>query len=139
MHVGADALEPPQQLEVVVERQVRVQAVDHVHLGEGLVLPSPQLVPHLIEGQGIGAVVTRPQPCERTEQTARDADVGRLDPDVVIEERLAGMPPFALAIGEPAQRQQVGAVEQPYAVLVEQPNPGVELFRDIEEPGPGES
>ena len=139
MHVGADALEPPQQLQVVVERQVRVQAVDHVHLGQGLVPPGPQLVPHLVEGQGIGAVVTRLQPGERTEQAAGDADVGRLDADVVIEERPAGVPPFTLAIGEPAQRQQIGAGEQPCAVLVAQPNPGVELFRDVEKPGAGES
>ena len=139
MHVGADALEPPQQLQVVVERQIRMQAVDHVHFGQGLVPPGPQLVPHLVERQGVGAVVTRLQPGERAEQTARDADVGRLDPDVVIEERPAGMPPFALAVGEPAQRQEVGAGEQPYAVLVAQPHPGVDLFRNIEEPGPGES
>ena len=139
MHVGADALEPPQQLQVVVERQVRVQTVDHVYLGQGLVLPRPQLVPHLLQGQGVGTVVAGLQAGERAEQAACDADVGRLDADVVVEERPARVPPLALAVGQPTQRQQVGAGEQPHAVFVAQPHPVVELLGDIEQPSCGKA
>ena len=45
--VGTDPLEPAQQLRVVVERQIGMQAVDDVDFGERLVRALPQLVPRL--------------------------------------------------------------------------------------------
>ena len=45
--LGPDALEAAQQLRVVVERQIGMQAVDDVDFGERLVGALAQLVPRL--------------------------------------------------------------------------------------------
>ena len=134
MHIGANPLQPPQQLEVVVERQVGVQPVDHVHLGQRLVLPDTQLVPHLFEAQGVGAVIAGLQPRERAEQTVGHADVGRLDADVVVEEGAPGVPLLALAVGQPAEGEQIRAGEQPHPVVELEPGPRLELVGDVEQP-----
>ena len=49
MDVRTDPLEAAQHVQVVVERQIRVQAVDDVDLGERLVRARAQLVPGLLE------------------------------------------------------------------------------------------
>jgi hypothetical protein len=49
MNVGADPFEAPEQLRVVVERQIRVQAVDDVDLGQRLITPAPKLLPRLFQ------------------------------------------------------------------------------------------
>ena len=46
--------------------------------------------------------VGRLQPRERAEQARRLADVGRLEPQVVIEVGARAVPALALAIGQPA-------------------------------------
>ena len=94
--VGTDPLEAAQQLRVVVERQVGVQTVDDVDLGERLMGALPQLVPRLLERHRVGAVVARLEAGERAEQAARDADVGRLEADVVVVEGSRAVPLLAL-------------------------------------------
>ena len=44
-----------QQIRVVAERQVRVQAVDDVDFGERLVAALPELVEHLLHRHGVRA------------------------------------------------------------------------------------
>ena len=107
--VGADALEAAQQLGVVVERQVGMQPVDDVDLGQRLVRALAQLVPRLLERHRVGAVVARLEAGERAEQAARDADVGRLEADVVVVEGARAVALLALAVREPADAQQIGA------------------------------
>ena len=114
--VGPDALEAAEQLRVVVERQVGMQAVDDVDLGERLVGALPQLVPRLLERHRVGAVVAGLQAGERAEQAARDADVGRLEADVVVVEGAGAVPLLALAVGEPADGERDRGVEQPDAL-----------------------
>ena len=46
------------------------------------------------------------------------------------------MTTFTLTVGEPAERQQVGAGEEPDAVLEVEPFTGVELLGDPSEPQP---
>src|SRR5262249_42769846 len=41
---------------------------------------------------------------------------------------------LALAVREPAERERVGRVEEPYAVLERQPDAAVEFVRDVAEP-----
>ena len=82
--VGTDPLEAAQQLRVVVERQIGMQAVDDVDFGERLVAARAQLVPGLLERHRVGAGVAGLQPRERAEQAARHADVGRFEADVVV-------------------------------------------------------
>jgi hypothetical protein len=43
---------------------------------------------------------------------------------------------FALAIGEPAERQQVGAVEEPDPIVELEPFSGVKPLGDSSEPQP---
>ena len=85
-----------------------MQAVDDVDFGERLVGALPQLVPGLVERHRVGAGIARLQPRERAEQAAGDADVGRLEADVVVVVGAAAVPLLALAVGEPADREQIG-------------------------------
>ena len=117
MNPGTDPFEAAQQLRVVVERQIGMQAVDDVDFGERLVGALPQLVPRLLERHRVGAGVAGLQPRERAEQTAGDADVGRFEPDVVVVVGARAVPLLALAIGEPADGEEIGRLEQPHAVL----------------------
>ena len=128
--IRPDPLEAAQQLQVVVPGQIGMQAVDDVHLRQRLIRPLAQLVPRLLQAHRVGAVVARLQPREGAEETARDADVGRLEADVVVEVGTAAVPPLALAVGEPADREEIGRREQPDAVVQRQPFTGIELVRD---------
>ena len=49
------------------------------------------------------------------------------------------MPLLALAVREPADGEQIGALEQPHAVVERQPLAGVELVGDIGEAGGGDT
>ena len=135
MDVRLDALEPAQQLRVIVPRQVRVQAVDHVDFGERLVGALAQLVPRLLERHRVRALVAGLQSREGAEEAACDADVGRLETDVVVVERLRAVAFFALAIGEPSHRQQIAALEEPDPVSEAESLATIELPRDVQETG----
>ena len=84
MDPGPDPLEAAQQLQIVVERQIRMQAVDDVDFGEGLMGTLPQLVPRLLERHRVRPVVAGLQPRERAEEAAGDADVGRFEADIEV-------------------------------------------------------
>ena len=136
---GRIRLKPAQQLRVVVERQIGMQAVDDVDFGERLVGALPQLVPRLLERHRVGAGIARLEPRERAEQAARHADVGRLEADVVVVEGAAAVPLLALAIGQPADGQQIGASNSRTPSSSVEALAGVELVGDVEEAGGGEA
>src|ERR1051325_5124056 len=98
MNARSNALEPLQQLCVVRERQIRIQAVDDVELGEGLVRALAQLVPGLFERHRVCLGHTWLESRERAEQTTRLADVGRFEPQVVVEIGARAMTLFALTV-----------------------------------------
>ena len=72
-----------------------------------------QLVEDLLDRHRVRAGHALLQPRERAEQARRLADVRRLEPQVVIEVGARAVAALALAIGDPAERQQIGRVEQP--------------------------
>ena len=78
MNLRTDALAAPQQLCVVIERQIRIEAVDDVELGEGLVGTLPKLVPGLLEGHRVRLGHAGFETRKRAEQAARLADIRRL-------------------------------------------------------------
>ena len=49
------------------------------------------------------------------------------------------MPPLALAVGEPADGEQIGRLEQADAVVEVEPDAGVEFFGDVGEAGGSET
>ena len=120
MDAGANALEAAQHLQVVVERQIGMQSVDDVDFGQWLVRALTQLVPRLLERHRVRAVVARLQARERAEQATRDADVGRFEPDVEVVIGARAVALLALAIGEPAKRQDIGTLEQPHSLVERQ-------------------
>ena len=130
VNVGTNRLQAAQQILVVVERQLGMQAVDDVDFGERLVGALAELVEHLLDAHRVRAGIVRAQPRERAEQARRLADVGRLEPQVVIEVGARAVPTLALAIGQPARApSRSGVVEQPHAIVERQPLAGaVELF-----------
>ena len=135
VNVRADALEAAQQVRVVAERQVGVQAVDDVDFGERLVRAGAELVPGLLERQRVRALVARLQPRERAEEAAGDTDVRRLDADVVVEVGAAVVPALALAVRERADGEQVARLEEAQPVGRVEPLASLELLGDVGEPG----
>ena len=132
---GRTFFKPAQQIGVVAERQPRVQAVDDVHFGDGLAGALPELVEDLLDRHRVRAGHALLQPRERAEQARRFADVGRFEPQVVIEVGPRAVAPLALAVRDPAERQQIGRVEQRDAVVERQPFPRVDLLGDRRQPG----
>ena len=110
-----------------------MQAIDDVNLGEGLMGALSQLVPRLFERHRVRPVVAWLQARERAEQAAGDADVGRFEPDVEVVVGPRAVPLFALAIGEPAERQRVRTVEERQAVVEGKADAGLELVVDAGE------
>ena len=133
--VRPDPLEAAQQLQVVVPWQAGVQSVDDVHLGKRPSGALAQLAPGLLEAHRVGAVVARLEAREGAEQAARHADVGRLQPDVVVEKGVVAVPLLALAVREPADGEQVRGLEEADPVAEVQANAFVELGRDVAKPG----
>ena len=131
VNLGADALEAAQHLQVVLERQVRMQAVDDVHFGERLIVPHAKLLPRVFERHRVRAGIARAQPRERAEQAARHAHVRRFDADVVVVVGEIAVPPLALAVGERRHLEQIGMLEQAHAVLERQPLAPLELAGNI--------
>jgi hypothetical protein len=108
-----------------------VQAVDDVHLGQRLVLPGAQLLEHLLEGHGVGAGISWLQPRERAEQAAGDANVGRLEPDVVVVVGAGTVPPFPFAVRESAHGEEIRCLEEAHTVFQVEPDAGFDLGGDI--------
>src|SRR2546430_3211272 len=122
MNVWTDPFEAAQQLRVVVPRQVRVEAVHQVNLGQRLMPALTQLVPGLLERHRVRAGVARFQARKRTEQTTGDTDIRRFEPDVEVVEGSAAVALLAFTIGEPADREKVGTLEQTHALILREPD-----------------
>ena len=133
VNTGPYALEATQQVRVIAERQIRVQAVDDVDFGERLVGAGAELVPGAFEREGVGALVARLQARERAKQAARYADVRRLDADVVVEIRAARVTALALGVGEGADGQQVWRLEEPQPIGRIEPFASFQLSGDVGE------
>ena len=103
--LGLDALEPAQELRVVVEGQPVVQAVDDVDLGDRLagVDARLQLAPGLLELHGVGAGVALLEARERAEHAAGHADVGGVDVEVAVEVGAVAVQPLAHLVGQRAR------------------------------------
>ena len=133
VHVRADRLQATQELLVIVERQLGMEAIDDVDFGERLVRPLPQLVQHLLDAHRVGAPVVGTQPRKRAEQTGRLADVRRLEPQVVIEVGAIAVPAFTLPVRQPSHGEQIGRVEQADTILKRQALAGADLLGDVAE------
>ena len=107
-----------------------------MQLGERLVGALAQLVPGLLERHRVRvAASVGLQPRERAEQAARLADVGRLEAQVVVEVGARAVALLALAVREPADREQIGALEQAHAVLEREALARLELVVDVRQSG----
>src|SRR5204863_10208151 len=95
----------------------------------------PELVPRLLERHRVRPGVAGPEPRKRAEQAARDAHVRRFEADVEVVVGARAVALLALAVGEPAERERVGAVEQADAVLERQALAGVEFPGNIVKSG----
>jgi hypothetical protein len=115
-----------------------MKAVDHVDLRERLVCASAQLGPHLFEGHRVRTGVARLEARKRAEQAAGDADVRRLDADVVVVVGAPSVALLALAIRQPADGEQVG-LKQAHAVREIQTDASREFFVDVGEAGGGDA
>jgi hypothetical protein len=135
MDTGTDPLEAAQQVCVIAERQIGVQAVDDVDFGERLIRAPAKLVPRLLERHRVCLGHARLQPRERAEQAAGLADVGRLEAQVVVEVGARAVALFALAIGQPSDGKQIVAFEQTHALVEGQPFGRLQLVVDVGQTG----
>src|SRR5262249_55296210 len=106
MYFRPDPLEPAKHLQVVVERQLRVKAVDHLNFSQRRIGSLAQLVPRLLKRHRVRPRITGPKAGERAEQATGHADVGGPESDVEVVVGPAAVLSLALAIGEPADRQE---------------------------------
>ena len=72
---------------------------------------------------------------ERAEETARDTDIRRLEPDVVVVERARAVALLPFAIGQPTDGEEIRRAERADTVVERQPDAGVELVGDVCETG----
>ena len=121
----------PRSRSLYIERQPGMKAVDDVDFGERLVRALPQLGEHLLEAHRVRAGVAGTQTRKRAEETRRFADVGRLEPQVVIEIRAVAVTPFAFAIRQRAQGQQIRRLEQVTPSSNVSRSPAGDLFADV--------
>ena len=139
--VRADALEAAQQLRVVARTaDPGCRPLTTWTSVSGWWRALPQLVPRLLERHRVGAGVAGLQPRERAEQTARHADVGRLEPDVVVVERAARRG-ASRARGWRASRRRADRAHSNSRTPSSRSrrSPRVELVGDVEEAGGGEA
>jgi hypothetical protein len=107
-----------------------MEPVDHVYFGQGLIGALPQLVPGLLERHRVGPGIAGLKASKRAEEAACDADVGRLEADVEVVVRAGAVALLALPVREPAQREEIGTLEEPHAIVERQPLAAVQLVRD---------
>src|SRR5688500_4516995 len=135
MNARADLFEAAQQIRVVAERKMRIQSVDDVELGERLIRTLTKLVPRLFQRHRVRLGHTRLEAREGTEETARLADIRRLEAEVVVEIRSRAVTLLALTVGEPADGKQVRRVEELHAVFEREAFAGPQLVVDLGESG----
>ena len=104
------ALDVAHQVEVPLERDVRIVPALHQDLDAADRLALVDLGADLLEGQDVALGVLRPA-VERAELAVGDADVGVVDVavDDVGDDVLGVLPP-ALGVGQPAQLEERGAL-----------------------------
>src|SRR5207249_3512798 len=95
----------------------------------------PELVPCLLERHRVRARIAGLQARERAEQTTGNADVGGLEPDVVVVKRAVAVLLLALAVRQPANGEQIRTIEQSNPVGEIQPTAGVEFCGDVSQAG----
>src|SRR5687767_4070667 len=139
MDAGTYLLESAQQVCVVAEWQLGIQPVDDVQLGERLIGALAQLVPCLFERHRVCLGHAGLQTRERTEETTRLADVGRLESQVVVEVGARAVTLLALAIGEPSNGEQIWRLEEAYAIVERQPLAALQLVVDVGQSGRAKS
>ena len=100
----------------------------------GFAVAGAEAVQHLLDRLGVGARLVGREARERTEEARRLADVGGLETQVVIEVGAIAVAPLALAIGQPADGEEVGRLEQPNALVEGEPFLRVHLLGDVGEP-----
>jgi hypothetical protein len=105
-----------------------------MEFGERLVGALTELAEHLLDAHRVRTGIVWAEARERTEQARRFADVGRLEPQVVIEVGARAVTALAFAIGHPADRQQISS-EQSDTVVKRQPLAGIDLVGDLGEAG----
>ena len=127
MDLGGGFVDPAHHVEVVLERQLVVQAADDVQLGcpAGTGLPCP--LDDLVAVHHVGPVFAQVS-AERTEVARVYADVGRVDVRVDVVVRKVTVVPLAYQVGHRAQRKQVVRRLERQPVVEAQPLAGLDFI-----------
>ena len=122
----ADA-DRPQQIGIVAERQVRIQAVDDVDFGHARLVTLLDPLQGLFRAHRVGAGHALLQPRERAERAARFADVRRIEMQVAVVVGDVAVQPLAGHVGNLADGEQVGVRGEQHAVVEAEPHAGFHL------------
>src|SRR5712691_2448221 len=122
--------------EVIVEPQLGMQAADDVELARGVVAGGVGLGEHVVERAGVGARLRR-HARERAEhaRVTQHADVGGVDVLVGGEVDAVAVVAAVGEVGEAADREEVGRVEQRQRVVPGQPLAALDLVSEGSECG----
>ena len=115
VHLRADALHRPDDVEVVGERQVGVHAADHVDLADRLVQVLAHAALDVVHRQDVGVLLLR-RPVKGAALAARHADVRVIDVLVHDVIGVLAVPLLAHVVGERPHGQQVRVAVKTQAV-----------------------
>ena len=104
--LGEADLQALDQVEEVLERQVRMQTADDVELGHGFAVALAGRLPRLLERHGVGSAVALLL-AKGAQAAARHADVGGIDVAIDVEEGQVAVQALANQVGKPADGQHV--------------------------------
>ena len=129
VHAGAALLEAAHQVEKIFERQIGMQAADHVKFRGAFAHALLGALPDFFEREGVGAGRIGAA-AEGAELAMRDADVGGIDVAIDVEVADVAVALLANVVGEPAEGQQVGRAVEREAVVGSQALAGQDLGGD---------
>ena len=126
-------LQPANQFEVILEWQIGMQSADDVKFRGAFGHSSRRALPDFIERKRVRAAIAR-RTAKRAQLAMRDAHIGGIDVPVDVVIRHVPVPPFALVVRQPSQRQQVAGLEKRQAVFQRQPLARQHFVRDRFQP-----
>src|SRR5215472_4101281 len=133
MNLGKALFEAGDEVQVVLEGQVRMQAAYDMKLRDGFAVAGGGGFKGLVQGHGISARSIL-LAAEGTQPASRDADIGWVDVPVDVEISHIAVHALADVIGQPANRQDISRAIEGYSIVKAQPFMGKHLIRDGQEP-----
>ena len=133
VHLRKALLEPGNQVDVILERQIGMQSADDVELGDRLGVAGSRGLPDFLQRHGVraGCVFLAP---EGAQAASRHADVGVVDMAVYVEIGSVAVQPLAHVVGQPPDSEDVARAIERHRVIFGETLFGHDLVVDGPQP-----